>query len=110
MSLTDIFNGAADNTLLANAVRNGNTEMVKKLLELGADINIPSSPPPSTPAMPMPVPVMPVPQTMPSAPAASAPPAKPKKPAIVKMATDRQVVAPATARFRKKQPKRQTTL
>jgi hypothetical protein len=107
MSLTDIFNGATGDTLLANAVSNGNTEMVKKLLELGADINIPSPP---VPAIPMPVPVMPVPQTMPSAPAAAAAPAKPKKPAIVKMATDRQVVAPPTARFRKKQPMRQTTL
>lgn len=109
MSLSNSFNSAAQaDTVLINAVKNGSIEMVKKLIELGADINIPS--PPSTGALNVPIPGMPMPPaTTPAAPVATAP-EKRKKPVVTKMATERQVTAPATARFKKSPQKRQTTL
>ncbi len=101
MSLSNTFNSAATgDTALMDAVKNGALEMVKKMIDLGIDINIPSPP---IPGMPMP------PATTPAAPVATAP-EKRKKPIVTKMATERQVTAPATARFKKSPQKRQTTL
>lgn len=108
MSLSNSFNNAATgDSALMDAVKNGNAEIVKKLLELGVDINIHV---PSSGAMPIPGSAIPMP-----VPTASAPPArepeKRKKAVVTKMATERQVAAPQTARFRKKSPpKRQTSL
>lgn len=109
MSLSNTFNSAATgDTALMDAVKNGALEMVKKMIDLGIDINIPS--PPSTGALNVPIPGMPMPPaTTPAAPVATAP-EKRKKPIVTKMATERQVTAPATARFKKSPQKRQTTL
>lgn len=110
MNLTDIFNSTSSgNSLLMDAVKNSDVELVKKLIEQGADINIPPQPSPSP--FTAPIPAMPgwAPVTVPDAPAAAAPVAQ-KKQTVTKMATERQVVAPATARFKKKPQKRVTTL
>ena len=109
MNLSNTFNSAAQaDTAFINAVKNGAFEMVKKMIDLGVDINIPS--PPSTGALNVPIPGMPMPPaTTPAAPVATAP-EKRKKPVVTKMATERQITAPATARFKKSPQKRQTTL
>ncbi len=110
MSMSGAFNTAAagGDVDLMDAVKNGNLDVVKKLLELGADINIPAAP-----STPTPMPFTPIPAPAAAAPAAgqSPPPKQKKNPVITKMATERDVAAPQTARFKKKTPpKRQTTL
>lgn len=112
MNLTGTFNSTASaDTLLMDAVKNSDAEMVKKLLELGADINTPQQPSSrQIPPFPVPMPV-PGPAATAAAPAANAAAANRTKPVVTKMGTHRQVAAPQTARFRKKSPpKRQTTL
>ena len=94
MSLTGIFNSnSSGETALHHAVMKGDAETVKKLLEDGADLNIPA---PDLPKPKRPGPFVPKPRSS----------AKD----LTKMATDRDVVAPATARFKKKPQKRKTTL
>ncbi len=104
MSMTGAFNAAAagNDTLLMDAVRNSDLEVVKKLLELGADINAPAA------FAPSPQPFMPTPDPAAAAPAAgqTPPPKQKTAPVITKMATERNLAAPQTARFRKKVPPR----
>ncbi|MDI1228278.1 MAG: hypothetical protein PSY14_11395 [bacterium] len=100
MSLTTTFNGATNSDQLMDAVKNSDLETVKKLLALGADLNITAPTSGNFTGMgDLPLP---------------APPDIPKQPLpqkfVVNMATEREITAPPTARFTKKPQKRQTTL
>ena len=95
MSLTDIFNtNSSGETALMHAVKNSDVAMAKKLLDLGGHVNI--TPPPDLPK--------------PKRAGPPAPKARLSAKDVTTMATDRDVVAPATARFKKKPQKRKTTL
>lgn len=98
MNLTAAFNGASNGGLLMEAVKNGNSEIVKWLLENGADVNAAAAPDDAGPAGP----------PLSGAPAPEGESSTAKH--VTTMATERQVKAPPTARFRKKRQKRVTTL
>lgn len=106
MSLSDIFNkNASGDTALMHAVKNADAETVKKLLDIGGNANVKPAPKVNTgPSGPVDIPK----------PQRHDPPLAPKARVsskdITEMATERKVKAPATARFKKKPTKRETTL
>ncbi len=87
------FNSASGAEILLEAVKQQDTDLVRKLLDMGADPNLD-----------------------PPAPVAAAKPAAPPQEThetsakVTDMSTDRAVTAPTMARWKKTKPKRETTL
>ncbi|MDF3022854.1 MAG: Ankyrin repeat [Alphaproteobacteria bacterium] len=98
MNLSNVFNtNSSGETALMHAVKNGNIDVAKKLLDMGGDINI--------------FPAIPPAATTPADPSPKKPKPSPSAKDVTEMATTRQMKAPQTARFKKKAPpKRKTTL
>lgn len=96
MNLTGIFNrNSSGETALMHAVKNGDADMVKNLLDIGGTVNVLPPldiPKPQRPGIPV------------------VPKARSSAKDLTEMATEREVKAPATARFKKKPQKSKTTL